>query len=500
MGTIGKQSITSSLITYVGFIVGAVNTWIFTANGYFTPDQYGLTRMIFELGFTLFALASMGSISILYRFYPYYRDRLPSRERDLFGKMTILGLAGFVAVSIALYFFHDLFIQKFAGNAALMVDYYYILFPFTLCLLLFSLLEAQAWNLRASIATVFCKELALRLLTSLLIGVLLLHWLNFDQFIWLFSMLYGMIALGLFVYLQRKHGLVFTLKTSYVTQKMAKKMVPYSFFITVVSFCSIFAKTFDTILIASVRDLSYVGIFSYATYLTAIMEAPQRGLIAASTPVIAQAWKDKDLPRISRIYKKSAINMLIFSGFMFALIALNFSNSILFLKQDPAYLKGQTAFLILGLTKVLETGTGLNSQIILTSRYWKVDFLSNVILLVVLIPLNYMLIKSMGIDGVALATFIAYMIFNVLRFVFIWVKFDMQPFTLATLWAVVVIVANFFIAKLIQVDSPLLEAVLQSIVFVVLSGVMIVKLKVSEDVNRGVDMVVARVKGLLKRG
>ncbi|GEP97296.1 lipopolysaccharide biosynthesis protein [Chitinophaga cymbidii] len=499
MGNIQKQSITASVITYVGFAVGALNTWIFTS-GFFTAEQYGLTRIMYDIGYTLFALANLGSVSVMYRFYPYYRDRLPLQKRDLFGKMFLVSMFGFLLVSAMLLLFKDLFIQKFSGNSPLLVQYYYVLFPFTFFFLIYSLLEVQAWNHYASVVTAFYKEFVLRVLTTLLILLFLLNILDFDHFIVLFSLLFGCISLGLFLYLRRKHAIVFTLKTSQITTRMKDKMVPYGLFISLVSFCGILAKTFDTILISSVLDLSYVGIFTFITYLTSIMEAPQRGLIAASLPVIAQSWKNKDRGRIFRIYQKTSINMLLFSGFIFALVWMNLHNAFAIFHLDTIYLRGETALLILGVTKILELGTGVNSQIILTSRYWRVDFVTTVILLVTLIPLNYLLVRKYGITGTAWATFIAYLLFNSIRFGFIWVKFKMQPFTFQTLIAIVILIINYFIVTaIIQVASPLLEAILQTALYTILSAFLIIRLKVSEDANNVFNAGVRRIKEFVAR-
>ncbi|HEY0612963.1 MAG TPA: lipopolysaccharide biosynthesis protein, partial [Chitinophaga sp.] len=100
MGTIRKQSILSSIIIYTGFLVGAINTWFFTTGNHFTEAEFGLTRVMFDISQTFFALANLGAITILYRFYPYYRDLLPLRQRDLFGKMMLLALVGFIVVCL----------------------------------------------------------------------------------------------------------------------------------------------------------------------------------------------------------------------------------------------------------------------------------------------------------------------------------------------------------------------------------------------------------------
>jgi O-antigen/teichoic acid export membrane protein len=40
-----------------------------------------------------------------------------------------------------------------------------------------------------------------------------------------------------------------------------------------------------------------VGLFTFAQYLTSLIQAPQRSIVAASVAHLSQAWKDKDLAK-----------------------------------------------------------------------------------------------------------------------------------------------------------------------------------------------------------
>jgi hypothetical protein len=73
MGTIRKQAIFSSIVIYVGFFIGAINTWLFIKSGAgtFTPAQYGLTRLFFDVGQLMFTVASVGIIAAIYKFFPF---------------------------------------------------------------------------------------------------------------------------------------------------------------------------------------------------------------------------------------------------------------------------------------------------------------------------------------------------------------------------------------------------------------------------------------------
>ena len=70
MANIRKQAIISSLLVYLGFAIGAINTYFFTKNGSFTPDQFGLTRVFYDLGQNIYVFGSLGVIPIVTSFIP----------------------------------------------------------------------------------------------------------------------------------------------------------------------------------------------------------------------------------------------------------------------------------------------------------------------------------------------------------------------------------------------------------------------------------------------
>lgn len=499
MGIIRKQSLTSTLLIYIGFAVGAFNTLLFTSK-YFTEAQYGLTRELFDLSTTFFALSNLGGISILYRFYPYYRDRLPLHRRDLFTKMLILSLAGYVVIGILAFLFQGLIARYFIQNSPLLVHYLYTVYPMTLFYLLFCMLEAQAWNHYSSIAANFFKELGLRLLTTVLIALYIFKLIDFNFFIIAYCCLYGLVFLGLLLYLYRKGQISITFSTSKITRRMYKKMIPFAGFIFFASLFTMLARNFDGFIISSVLSLTETGIFTFSNYLTSLMEGPQRGLVSVSVVVIAQAWKDKDMERIASIYRKTALNMLLFAGFLFCLVLLNLHAAFEVFQIKPSFLKGEMVLVFLGLTKMVELGTGVNAQIIATSRYWRVDFISTVSLLLMLIPLNYLLIRHFGITGSAMATLIAYFFFNLVRYIFIWVKFDMQPFTWRNGAVLLILGINFLIVRfLVNVPNPLLDIICKSMVFTGLNAAMLLSLHISEDMNKLWNIGLERVKVFLGR-
>ena len=194
-------------------------------------------------------------------------------------------------------------------------------------------------------------------------------------------------------------------------------------------------QTISGILLASKKDIATAGIFTLAQYMSNLIQVPQRSLYAASTAILAKAWKDKNYTEINRIYQRSSINLLLFAAFIFGNIALNAEAAINELHIKASYLAGVQTMIILGFARLIDAGTGLNNIIIGTSTFWRFELWSGMVLLALIIPLNYLLIQQYGMIGSAYAEVISLIIYNSIRFEFLRRKFNMQPFTIKTLVA-----------------------------------------------------------------
>jgi O-antigen/teichoic acid export membrane protein len=437
MSTIRRQSIISSLIVYFGFVLGFVNTYLF-ARG-FSEAQYGLTGTFIAIANIMFSLANLGTIHLTYKYFPYYQDNLPPDKNDQFTWSLIVNLMGFVMVMMGGLIFKDLVVKKFGTNSPDLVSYFYWIFPFGFGLTIYSLLEAFAWQFGKTILTNFLREVQFRLLTTILILFTFANIItSFDLFIKLYALTYMVIAGVLLVYLFVTKKIHLHFSISRVTRKFFKKIVAYMMTLWAGGLIFNVSQVFDTLVIAAVLPdgLKYAGIYTLAQNVSSLVQAPQRAVISASLGPLSRSWKDKDFSRIKRIYSRSSINQLIFAVAMFVLIWINFTDGVFTFKLRQGYIDARPAFLFIGLMRVIDLGTGLNSQIIATSNYWRFEFTSGLILLSLALPLNYILTKSMGIQGTALSNLVALTAYNSVRYAFLYRKFKMQPFSLKTLYTV----------------------------------------------------------------
>ncbi|HEY4108751.1 lipopolysaccharide biosynthesis protein [Puia sp.] len=484
MSTIRRQSIISSSLVYFGFALGFVYTLLF-AKG-FTPAQYGLTNIFMALGTIMYYFGNLGAPAYIYKFFPYYRDRLPREQNDMITWALLTGTIGFLLVIGCGLVFKGLVIRKFSAESPDLVKYYYLLFPFGFGLSFFTLLEAYAWQLKKSVVTNFFREVQFRMFTILLILLFFAGILkDFDIFIKLYAFSYLTIALALFIYLIAIGEMHFTFTVSKVTRRFRKKILRQAMLVWSGQIWYNLSLYFGQIVIAAIvpGGLKFVGIYGLAQIVTSLIQAPQRAVVAASFGPLSQAWKDKDLARINRIYKRSSINQLIFSVAMFILIWMNFTDGVTTFHLKPDYLLARNAFFFFGLMRVVDMGTGVNSQIIYTSTYWRFDFYTGVILAVLTIPMNYLLTKAIGFTGPAVSDLITFSIYNTIRWLFLYRKFQMQPFTMKTLYTLLLGGAMWWLTDtLFAADGGFLRILVRSLFFVALYGAGVLALRLSEDV------------------
>ena len=242
------------------------------------------------------------------------------------------------------------------------------------------------------------------------------------------------------------------------------------------------SSVFDSLVIAAVvkEGLAGVAIYSLAQNIASLIQAPQRGIISSSLGALSQAWKDKDMIRIQRIYKQSSINQLLFATGMFALIWLNFADGVFTFKMQAGYINARWIFFFIGMYRIIDMGTGVNSQIIGTSTRWKFEFFTGIILLFITLPLNYVLTKYyFGIQGPAIANLISFTIYNGIRYWFLKTKYNLDPFTKETVLTIFLGIACFYCCYFLFDDKQgLIWIVIRSTCFLLLyiSGTLLLKL------------------------
>ncbi len=425
MGIIKRQTIQSSIYAYAGVAVG------FLTQGYFFPNLFskaevGLLSLLIAVSQVLVQASNLGVSNAGGRYFPYFRNA--DRQHNGYLLITTLTtLTGFGLCVLGLWLGRPWVIEKYGAQSSLFVDYYYVLIPLTLFTALFAIFDNYARLLYDPVTGTILQQFVQRILI-LLAGVLYwVSWVTFPQFlgVWLLAFLLPTVLMAVSVL--RDKALYFNRKFVSVSPQLRRSLARYALLTFTTALSSQVILTIDKAMISSSTGLADTGIYSTASYFAAVIALPATTLYKVAGALIAESWKANDRANILMIYRKSALNQLIAGCLVFVGIVVNLPS--LFTLLPAGYEAGYYVILWLGLGKLIDMATGVNGIILATSRYYALDTLLFVGVVIVTIAANYYLIPRYGINGAAAGAALATFLYNFTRTLLVWIAFRMQPFS-----------------------------------------------------------------------
>ena len=418
MGQIRSQGLLATVITYLGFVLGALNI-MFLFPKFLTKEAFGLTRLFADLSQSVFALSSLG-IAVLHRFYPYYEARLSLRDNDLFSWLFALSILVSLP-SLALV------LVVYGSTGGLFVAYRAYLPFMALGMVAFMITEAYAVVLGRSVFTSFLRELWFRAYQLFWFGLYVLGYLSFEGFFLGFVSAYLTMFVLLLLHLWRLGLLHWCFRVSKLTRRLKRPILHYGAFAYLWYMLSLLVPTLDGLMIGHWLGLPALAVFSLADYVSRLLLVPQRSLAWAALAELTRAWRLKDLGRIGRIYSRSALVQLLAGLFLFSNIWFNLDWGLTLLPSGYEAVKGP--LFLLAMAKLLDLAFGCSNEMVYTSPFWRYNVYAYLLLLFVYVPLNAYLIQAYGLMGAACAGLTAYACFNLWRAWLIWWNVGLQPFS-----------------------------------------------------------------------
>jgi len=271
-----------------------------------------------------------------------------------------------------------------------------------------------------------------------------------------------------------------------------RELLTYGAFVLVGGASSILVSKVDMMMIAKLMDLKQVAYYTIAFFIGNVILVPARSIGSIISPLLAQAWENNDVNKIDNIYKKSSLNQLLFGGLLFLAICLNIDEGLSLLPDK--FQGGKYVVLYISFSKLYSISTGVSSQIIINSRFYRFDLYSNIILLGITILFNFIFIPEssplfeydiVGINGAAFATALSVIIFNTFKMIFVKIKIGIQPFTFQTFKAVSLIILTYYIVNIIPFSDNIFFAIpLRSVLILLIFLPLMLLLQISEDINK----------------
>lgn len=472
-------------------MLGFVSTILLFPN-ILESDQFGLTRVLLSIGLICAQFAHLGMNNVIIRYFPYYRDTKDSRSR-LLTLALIIPLVGFVLFVILFLLFREPLTAYYSNRSELFTQYNLYLIPLVFGILFFEVLNSYVRALKDSTTGSFINEVVVRVFIILLLVVYLFGWLSFRQFMGLFIGIYCLQPVFLVSYLFFKNHLSFSLPIRKETRRLYKGMSVYGAYSVLGGLATLLVGNIDIIMIGAMADLSSTAVYAIAFYVGSVIAVPQRSITKIASPILADLLKNKDFPAIDDLYKRTALNQLIAGSLIYVGIWANMHNIMDLLPDE--YSGIYWVVVIIGLAKLFNMATGVNGTIIINSKHYRFDLYTNILLVILTVLTNLVLIPLYGITGAAIATAASIFIYNFIKFLFVWIKFQMQPFQWNAVWVIGIAAGCLGIAEwtpyLINFYVDLLVRSLM-IAGLFISSILVFNL--SDDVNNLVRDIYARFR------
>lgn len=465
MGEIKKQGIQNAAIAYTGVVLGFLS--ILVIQPYFLkPEEIGLIRVLYSFSLLVSTLIPLGIGNATYKFFPQFRSR-ENGNHGFFRFMLLFPLIGFVITGLLVFILREKIIDLYSDRSALFTEFFNYVLPFSFSLAFISLLTIYCSSLFKSSFPTFLSDIVTKLFPVIIISLYYLKWISLSRFVFLYVLCFGLVFLILLIYVFVIDKPWVAIDKSKFTGNKIKEITVYSLSFSFASLASLGMKYLDTTLIGIYVPLALAGIYGTVIFIPVVIEIPLQALDKIAGAKISDALTHNRMKEIQYIYYRASKYLFLAGGLLFLGININIHKLLWLLPQD--YWRGEWVVHIVSIGTLFNMATSVNNSIIYFSSYYRYG-LAFLALLIITSFVNYLIfIPLWGMEGAAFATVLSSVLFNFLKFFFIWRKMGLQPFDAGSLKTLLLIAACGLLWFVnIDLGSATLEIAVMSVLITLL--------------------------------
>lgn len=433
--------------------------------------------------FLVSPLARIGFNKVIIKFYPVFKDPEKKDHGFLF-IILIIPLAGFLLMTILFFIFRQPLFSLFEAKSAIVKDYLWYIIPITFFVMYMGILSSYCQVNYKITVPAFIRQIIMQVLTAILLILMNTGLISFKEFVGLMVLIY-FVGFLLHLFYLRYLNLLF-LKPDYnlINKPMVKEIMTYGLFVIIGGVGAVVSANIGILMLGAMIGLHSTAIFSISYYIGNVIDVPRSALSRIASPFIAESWHKGKTDILNSLYQKSAINQMIVGIFIFLIIWLNIDAVFAIMPKGALYASGKWVVFFVGLAKVVDMSTGINTEILINSEKYKFNFVLVISFTLVIILLNYFLIPQYALMGAAIAIFASFVYFNLAKFLYLYFEFRMQPFSLNFLKVIISGVIVFFVfTYLPHLNGVWADLILRTISVSVLYLALIALSKPSDEVN-----------------
>lgn len=480
MGVIIRQGSYNAIFTYIGILIGFINTILIFPN-FLSTEEYGLTRVIISAGTLLAQFSALGIDKSTIKFFPYFKTDDKKHNGFIF-LLFFIPLLGFLLISGFTLLFKYQIINWYSQKAKLFAENYHLVYILSGTLVFLLAFDAYSRAILKTVFPLFLNKILLRILWLFEVLAYHFNFINFFEFLWLFVLSYAVVLFILQLYLIIQNEINFHFQLPVIKKSFRDEMIKFSLFIILSAGSMYIVNQIDIIMLGAFAGLTNTAIYAVAYYIAGIIQVPAISVNRVATSLLADAWKNNNINKIKEIYFKTSINNFVTASLIFLIIWFNIENIFSLLPEK--YSNGKIVVLFIALAKLFDVLSGINAGIIQTSAFYKADFYTNLLLSILAVLTNYFFIPLWGINGAALATFISIIIYNSIRIIIIYKKIQYIPFNKKTFISICFLLFFFGISLIIpHFKIWWIDIVIRTFLISFIYLLIIYYFKISEDIN-----------------
>ncbi|SFD68331.1 Membrane protein involved in the export of O-antigen and teichoic acid [Algibacter lectus] len=476
MGIVASQSFKNIISTYLGFLIGAINT-LFLYTKFLSDDYYGMVGYMLSLAYVIMPLMAFGAHNSLVKFYTTFKTR--ESLNGFLTLMLLMPIAVIIPIVLLTYFGYGFIGDLLSNKNTIIKQYLWHTVVIAISLAYFELFFSWAKVQMQTVFGNFMKEVFHRVGTMLLLLAFHFEYIDLEQFMSGLAIIYFVRMLIMKVY-------AFTLKFPKLTFKKINnlsRILKYSGLIIIAGAIATSLLDVDKVMLGHYIPIKEIAYYNVAIFITAVIAVPQRSMHQLLMPMTAKFLNEHDYEALENLYKKSSLNLFIVAGFIFLLIVLNINQLYLIIPEE--FNVGLYVVFMISVVKLYDSLLGSNNAILFNSDYYRMVLVLGVVLVIVMVAFNILFIPILGINGAGLATFLAVFLYNSIKLYFVYRKFKISPFSPKTL-QIGLFIASFAILFYFWDFPfyPILNIALKSILIAVLYGFIVFKFRFSDDISK----------------
>jgi len=491
VGIVIRQSIKYSILSAFGSLIGALSVlFIYPLD----LSLYGYANGINSLIVFSAPILGFSSNAILTK---YFHSKSLNAGQTLSLSFVFTSL---FSISLSLFVFFaqkPIFqiLQKSGYNTLFLEENLLYILIGGIALAFISLLTNLSANFQRTVVPNLILNLGVKLVFPLLILGAYFALLSKTSVSWILIAYYVLALLFLFFYTYKIGQ-----KRDFSFEKFKFKSIPKSLFtFTFISgftgVANLLASKLDILALAGFGSLEDIGKYSIVFFIASFIEIPMAGISSISAPIIAKHLEEKEYAELNQLLKKVSNTLFLSGTFLFVVLGSIFQNLGDISGHSELFNKGINVFLILGLAKLVDMVTSLNTHAISYSKLYHYNLYFVIISAVFNVFLTYFFTTKYGITGTALSILISITLFNLLKFILLKISFDLNPFSKVTFKISLILIILSSLNYWMQTNlNPFIELILKGSLSVIL---FLILLKIIKPIPE-VDEKIFSKNGLLR--